>query len=95
MPLEFAAVMSMTTKVVSLRPLDATTFGTFHGRKTEKRLPAGYPPIKKHLAPVAQWIEHSFPKAGVAGSIPARGAFLGIYSDYATCPARHGVVLLL
>ena len=67
--------MSMTTKVVSLRPPDATTFGTFHGRKTEKRLPAGYPPIKKHLAPVAQWIEHSFPKAGVAGSIPAGGAF--------------------
>ena len=30
--------------------------------------------LKTALAPVAQWIEHSFPKAGVAGSIPARGA---------------------
>ena len=31
--------------------------------------------LRNALAPVAQWIEHSFPKAGVAGSIPARGAF--------------------
>ena len=30
---------------------------------------------KTGLAPVAQGIEHSFPKAGVAGSIPAGGAF--------------------
>ena len=30
--------------------------------------------LKTALAPVAQWIEHSFPKAGVAGSIPAGGA---------------------
>jgi hypothetical protein len=27
------------------------------------------------IAPVAQGIEHSFPKAGVAGSNPAGGAF--------------------
>ena len=30
---------------------------------------------KTHLAPVAQGIEHSFPKAGVAGSNPAGGVW--------------------
>ena len=35
----------------------------------------GDPPTKIIIALVAQGIEHSFPKAGVAGSIPAGGAF--------------------
>ena len=40
-----------------------------------RSLPRGRIGYSQHLlAPVAQWIEHSFPKAGVAGSIPARGA---------------------
>ena len=37
--------------------------------------PNGFPLRKTIRAPVAQWIEHSFPKAGVAGSIPAGGAY--------------------
>ncbi len=36
-----------------------------------KSFPVGS--LRKH-APVAQGTEHSFPKAGVAGSIPAGGA---------------------
>ena len=42
---------------------------------------------QKALAPVAQWIEHSFPKAGVAGSIPAGGAsFTEVFADWAFSP---------
>ena len=33
-------------------------------------------PANRHNALVAQWIEHRFPKPGVAGSIPAGGATL-------------------
>ncbi len=39
------------------------------------------------FALVAQWIEHCFPKAGVAGSIPAGGT-----CDLAYHPTLHGQV---
>ena len=34
---------------------------------------------------VAQWIEHRFPKARVAGSIPAADAFLDVTADLLSC----------
>ena len=34
---------------------------------------SGKTPANRHNALVAQWIEHRFPKPGVAGSIPAGG----------------------
>ena len=46
-----------------------------------KRLPKSG---KMLLAPVAQGIEHSFPKAGVAGSNPAGGARFELMSLFKT-----------
>ncbi len=43
-------------------------------------------------APVAQWIEHSFPKAGVGGSIPLGGAcFPKVFEENLLCrfPVLH------
>ena len=51
------------------------------------RIACGDLALKTALAPVAQWIEHSFPKAGVAGSIPAGGAsFTEVFADWAFSP---------
>ena len=59
-----------------LRLPDTPASGTFTKAKTTN----GYPRVtslgKTTLAPVAQGIEHSFPKAGVGGSNPLGSAFL-------------------
>ena len=49
------------------------------------RLPREKVPANRHNALVAQWIEHRFPKPGVAGSIPAGGTTLMLHSALSCC----------
>ena len=59
----------------SVQP-DVRASGTFKKLTSgQERAPGLALTRQKPKAPVAQGIEHSFPKAGVAGSIPAGGAF--------------------
>ena len=54
------------------------------------RIACGDLALKTALAPVAQWIEHSFPKAGVGGSNPLGGAFFtAFFEDWAFSPSPY------
>ena len=56
-------------------PADSATFAQLWSPGAGCR--RGKIPANRHNALVAQWIEHRFPKPGVAGSIPAGGARSG------------------
>ncbi len=54
-------------------PLDDVAIVIFFDQRVSGKSPDNQ---KKPLAPVAQGIEHSFPKAGVGGSNPLGGALI-------------------
>ena len=52
----------------------------------------GKTPANRHNALVAQWIEHRFPKPGVAGSIPAGGTTLMLHSALSCWGVRRALL---